>query len=70
MVSVKSASCYIMSASCYQSRSLMYIHGLIPQNFTEVAEAVLIDGHVSLYILVGKKVDVREMHSAGLVYMY
>ena len=47
MVSVTSASRYIMSAShyhpCYQSRSLMYIRGLIPPNFAELTEAVPID---------------------------
>ena len=44
MVSVTSASRYIMSASRYhlryQSRSWMYIRGLIPRNFTELAEAI------------------------------
>ena len=44
MVSVTSASRYITSASCYhlryQSRSSMYIRGLIPRNFAELAEAV------------------------------
>ena len=44
MVSVTSVSCYIMSASRYlphyQSRSSMYIRGLIPRNFVELAEAV------------------------------
>ena len=47
MVSVTSASRYITSASCYypcyQSRSSMYIRGLIPLNFWELAEAVPID---------------------------
>ena len=47
MVSVTSASRYITSASRYhpryQSRSLMYIRGLIPQNFAELAEAAPID---------------------------
>ena len=47
MVSVMSSSSYIASASCYhpqyQSRCSMYIHGLIPLNFTELAKAVLID---------------------------
>ena len=46
IVSLMSASRYTMSVSCYhpsyQSRSSMYIHGLIPQNSTELAEAVLI----------------------------
>ena len=41
-----SASCYITPASRYhpryQSRSLMYIRGLIPGNFAELAEAVSI----------------------------
>ena len=44
MVSVTSASQYITSASRYhsrdQSKPLMYIHGLIPRNFAELAEAV------------------------------
>ena len=43
MVSVTSASRYITSASRYhprsQSRSSMYIRGLIPRNFAELAEA-------------------------------
>ena len=51
MVSVTSASRYIMSASRditsasryhprYQSRFSMYIRGLIPRNFAELAEAI------------------------------
>ena len=44
MVSVKSGSHSIMSVSRYhpryQSRSSMYIRGLIPRNFAEFAEAV------------------------------
>ena len=47
MVPVTSESHYITSASRYhtryQSRSSMYILGLIPRNFTELAEAVPID---------------------------
>ena len=47
MASVMSASGYIMSESCYypryQSRSSMYILGLILWNFAELAEAVPID---------------------------
>ena len=47
MVSVTSASLYILSASRYhpryQSRSSMYICGLIPQNFAEYDKAVPID---------------------------
>ena len=42
MVSVMSASRYVTSASHYQSRSSMYIQGLITQNSTELDEAVLI----------------------------
>ena len=46
--SVTSASRYITSASRYhpryQSRSSMYIRGLIPWNFAELAEAVPIVG--------------------------
>ena len=41
---------YVTSASRYhqryQSRSSMYIRGLIPRNFAELAEAVLIEGHM------------------------
>ena len=44
MVYVTSASRYVTSASHYhpryQSRSSMYIRGLIPRNFAELAEAV------------------------------
>ena len=44
MVFVTSASCYITSASCYhpryQSRSSMYIRGLIPRKSAELDEAV------------------------------
>ena len=44
MDSVTSASRYVTSASSYhpryQSRSLMYIRGLIPRNFAELAESV------------------------------
>ena len=47
MTSVRSASRYITSASRYhpryQSRSSMYIRGLIPRNFAELVEAVPID---------------------------
>ena len=46
MVSVTSASRYITSAPRYhpryQSRSSMYIRGLIPRNFAELAEVVSI----------------------------
>ena len=44
MASVTSTSRYIFPASRYhpryQSRSSMYIRGLIPRNFAELAEAV------------------------------
>ena len=44
MVFVTSASHYLMPASRhhprYQSKSSMYIRGLIPRNFAELAEAV------------------------------
>ena len=47
MVSVTSASRYITSALRYhlrnQSKSSIYIRGLIPRNFAELAEAVPID---------------------------
>ena len=45
MVSMTSASLYVTSASRYQSRSSMYIRGLIPRNSTELAEAVPITWH-------------------------
>ena len=43
MVSVPLASRYVTSASRYQSRTSMYIRGLIPRNFTELSEAVPIN---------------------------
>ena len=47
MVSVTSASRNITSAPCYrppyQSRSLIYIRGMILRNFAELAEAVPIE---------------------------
>ena len=48
MVSVALAFRYLTSASCYQSRSTMYIRGLIPRNFTELAEAVPTEVHESV----------------------
>ena len=54
MVSVKSASHCITSASYYylryQSRSSMYIRGLIPQNFPELAKAVPIAVRSVIYM--------------------
>ena len=44
MVSVMSASCYVMSVSCCQSISSMYIRDLIPQNSTVLGKAVPIAG--------------------------
>ena len=43
IVSVTSASRYVTPTSRYQSRSSMYIRGLIPRNYTELAETVTID---------------------------
>ena len=40
MVSATLASRYVMPMSRYESRSSMYIRGLIPRNSTELAEAV------------------------------
>ena len=40
MVSVMSVSCYVTSASDYQSRSWMYIRGLIQGISRKLAEAV------------------------------
>ena len=52
MVSVTSASGNITSASRYhprfQSRTSLYIRGLIPRNFAELAEAVPI-GELQIY---------------------
>ena len=42
MVFVTSASRTVTSMSRYQSRSSMYIRGLIPRNFTKLAEIDLI----------------------------
>ena len=41
-----SVSRYVTKASRYQSRSSMYIRGLIPRNSTALAEAVLIVTYV------------------------
>ena len=53
MVSVTSASRYIMSVSRYhpryQSRSSMYISGPIPRNFAELSEAVPIEAESLVY---------------------
>ena len=53
MVSVTSASHYITPASHYhpryQSRSSIYIRGLIPRNFAELAEAGSSDWLISLH---------------------
>ena len=50
MVSVRSSSRYVTSVSRYQSRSSMYIRGLIPRNSTILAEAVPIGG-VHVYLI-------------------
>ena len=59
MVSVTSASCYITSASRYhpryQSRSSMYIRGLISRNFVELAEAVRLIGRTLNVTMVSDK---------------
>ena len=65
MVSVASASRNITSASCYhpryQSRSSMYIRGLIPRNFAELADAVPIS-----MVGVSEEVESQRMAS-GIV---
>ena len=57
-----SASRYIMSASHYrpryQSRSSMYIRGLIPRNFAELTESVPI---AIVTASVGFETEVKEM---------
>ena len=66
MVSVTSASRYITSASRYhpryQSRSSMYIRGLIPRNFAELAEAVPIGGEYDQEIPLTHTADQRNSH--------
>ena len=53
MVSVlRYALRYATSASRYQSRSSMYIRGLIPRNSTELAEAIPIDSTI-VYFAIG-----------------
>ena len=52
MISVTSASLYVTSASRYQSRSSMYIRGVITWNSTELAEAVPIENNPNTMILV------------------
>ena len=55
MVSVTSVSCYITLASryhsSYQSRSSMYIRGLIPRNVAELAVVVPIESHTADHAL-------------------
>ena len=51
MVSVTSASRYVTSASRYQSRSSVYILGLITGNSTELAEAITIGCRVADCVL-------------------
>ena len=58
MAPVTSASPVVTFASRYSSRSSMYIRGLSPLDFTELAEAVPIGVEVSscliLYLIPGK----------------
>ena len=64
MVSVTSVSCYLTSASHYhpryQSRSSMYIRGLIPRNFAELAEAVPIACDACAHKVWNQKVDLDQ----------
>ena len=64
MVPVMLASRYITSASLYnpryQSRSSMYIRGLIPLNFTELAEAVPISVN-NIYSNI-KYIEIQQIH--------
>ena len=48
MGSLTSASHYVTSASRYQSRSSMYIRGLIPLNSTELTEIFPIGAIISI----------------------
>ena len=62
MVSVTSVSRYITSASRYhpryQRRSSMYIRGLIPQNFAELAEAVPIGLNIFIHISIYSNIQI------------
>ena len=66
MVSVTSASLYVTSASRYhpryQSKSSMYIRGMTPRNFAELAEVVpiLSYGLLILFILDTGKQDICQ----------
>ena len=55
-----SASLYVTSASRCQSRSSMYIRGLIARNSSEFAEAVPINSQQSFNFLHIESVDVNE----------
>ena len=68
MVSVMSASRYRTSASRYhpryQSRSSMYIRGLIARNFVELAEAVSI---VTTYVITNYLHHVKNVNWQPIV---
>ena len=67
MASATSSSNYITSASCdhprYQSRSSMYIRGVIPRNFAELAEVVPIDA-------ISTKVLCADSSTAPVYYLH
>ena len=67
MVSVTSPSRYITSASGYhprhQSRSSMYIHGLIPWNFADLAEEVPTGWYLSHFRATKSHANLRKRQS-------
>ena len=69
MASVMSASCYITSVSHYhppyQSRSSMYIRGLIPWNIAELAEAVPIEYLPDLALVKSGLVQLTVSYTEG-----
>ena len=54
-----SASHYVASESRYQRRFLIYIRGLIPRNFTELAETLPIGGGGDVFV---KKLIKKKLH--------
>ena len=66
MAYVTSASRYVPSASRYQSRSSIYIRGLIPWNSIELAEAVPIDGEFESHTL--NRIHLRTSMKGSLNY--
>ena len=67
MAFVTSASRYVTSASHYQSRTTMYIRGLISRTSRELAEAVPIDSGLCIIALMGIHATSQKEQSTILV---